>query len=258
MRILLVLAFAMTTIMLHAQKKTDTVLIDASKINTGVLREGTHRYLVYFKMGVDSPRSRAQFWTRTISFGEYNGKPSVEVNQEWEDRDTIVHVVRTVCERKTFLTLYQKSWWRQSGATEYDFVSKTGIVNTIPLSDADTARQRKGAWNAFKSAQQQYFLNWHLDLEVFPVLPYKKDVTFLIPFYEPGSINPMNVAYTVTGSGELTGYDNQKVDCWIMRHESRGNVENFWISKKTREVLKLEQEFAKNRWRYKIKMGFSI
>jgi hypothetical protein len=34
------------------------------------------------------------------------------------------------------------------------------------------------------------------------------------------------------------------------------NKEVFYISKKTREVLKLEQEFA-GRYRYKIKMAFS-
>ena len=60
------------------------------------------------------------------------------------------------------------------------------------------------------------------------------------------------------GSGELVGYNDQKIDCWLMSHEERGNKEIFWISKKTREVLKLEQEINGSLYRYKIKLGFSI
>jgi hypothetical protein len=104
----------------------------------------------------------------------------------------------------------------------------------------------------------QYTLNWHLDLEVFPVLPYKEGVTFLIPFYDPGFPAPKNQAYTVEGSAELEGYNNQKIDCWLLTHEVRGQKATFWISKKTKEVLKLEEQIGNGRWRYKIKLGFSI
>jgi hypothetical protein len=45
--------------------------------------------------------------------------------------------------------------------------------------------------------------------------------------------------------------------CWLLSHEGTNNKEVFWISKKTNEVLKLEQEFG-GRYRYKIKLGFSV
>jgi hypothetical protein len=41
-------------------------------------------------------------------------------------------------------------------------------------------------------------------------------------------------------------------------HEEKGNKEVYWISKKTKEVLKLEQEINGRFYRYKIKLGFSI
>ena len=44
----------------------DTIRVSEKEINTKVLREGTHRYLVYFKMKKDAPRTQTQFWTRTI------------------------------------------------------------------------------------------------------------------------------------------------------------------------------------------------
>lgn len=240
-----------------AQSKTDTILIDAGKVNTKVLKPSVNRYLVYFKMGKDSARSRAQFWTRNIAYADYQGKEAIIITQEWEDRDTIVHKVISVCDKRTFAPLYHQSWWKQSGTGEFDFMNRSASLNGISLTDADTARNRKGPWEAFKKAMDQYVLNWHLDLEVFPILPYKEEKTFLIPFYDPGFPAPTNEAYTVTGTGILTGYNDQQIECWLLTHESRGFKEIFWISKKTKEVLKLEQEIGKDKWRYKIKLGFS-
>ncbi|MFD2519661.1 DUF3108 domain-containing protein [Emticicia soli] len=236
----------------------DTVWVDASKVNTQFLKEGKNHYLVYFKMSKDSPRMRPQFWTRNIAFENYNGKEAIVVTQEWEDRDSLVHTVKSVCDKKTFAPLYQQSWWKQRGSSEYDFVSKTAKVNDKPLTDADTVGVRKTSWLAFQKAYTQYTLNWHLDLEVFPLLAYKAGVTFMIPFYDPGFSAPKHEAYTVSGSGQLEGYDKQKIDCWLLTHESKGVKEVFWISKKTHEVLKLENEIGKDRWRYKIKLGFSM
>lgn len=66
---------------LHAQK-SDTLQITAANINTNVLREGTHRYLVYFKMKKDSVRTQTQFWTRTIKRTSYNNQPVIQINQQ--------------------------------------------------------------------------------------------------------------------------------------------------------------------------------
>lgn len=251
--ILILLLFASDAV---AQKK-DTIRIDAGKINTGVLREGVHRYLVYFKNGKDSSRNNVSFWTRTLSFIDYHDRPAIRIAQEWEDKDSIVHTVESICDRKTFAPLYQTSWWKQMGNYTFDFLEKTGSIQGKPLSDADTARRRADTWQAFKQALNQYVLNWHLDLEVFPVLPYRNGVTFLIPFYDPGFPAPRDVAYTVTGSAKLTGYDNQSIDCWLLTHESKGNKEVFWVSKKTHEVLRLEQAINNRFFRYKVKFAFS-
>jgi len=257
-KLILLLAVYFPVLPAMAQIKTDTIIINAENVNTKVLKPSTNRYLVYFIMGKDSARSRPQFWTREIEYTDHNGKEAIVITQEWEDRDTVVHKVRSVCDKKTFAPLYHHSWWKQMGTSEFDFTNRSASLNGIPLTDADTARNRKGPWNAFKTALDQYTLNWHLDLEVFPILPYKEGKTFLIPFYDPGWQAPKNEVYTVTGSAQLEGYNDQKIDCWLLMHESRGLKEIFWISKKTKEVLKLENEIGKGRWRYKIKLGFSI
>lgn len=260
-------AIFLCTFKVNAQKN-DTVSITAANINTKVLREGTHRYLVYFKMKKDTPRTQTQFWTRTIKRSDYNGTPVIEITQEWEDKDSVMHVVKSISDAKTMQPLYHKTWWKVQrsrnatvktvSSTIVDFQSKIVEHNGILLNDADTSIQTKAIWAGFKSSLNKYFLNWHLDLETFPLLPYKKGVTFVIPFYDPGTAsNFQNVAYTVTGSDELIGYNDQKIDCWLLEHESKGNKEVFWVSKKTKEVLKLENVINGSLYRYKIKLGFS-
>ncbi len=268
MRIILLSALLFGASPLLAQK-SDTIQITATNIDTKVLREGTHRYLVYFKMKKDSVRTQTQFWTRTIKKTDYKGTPAIEINQEWEDKDSIMHMVKSVSDAKTMQPLYHKTWWKVQAtrnatvktvnSTTVDFSSKTVEHNGKMLSDADTAKQVKRIWTGYKSSLDKFYLNWHLDLETFPLLPYKAGVTFVIPFYDPGTAsNFQKVAYTVTGSAELIGYNDQKIDCWLLVHETKGNKEVFWVSKKTREVLKLEQEVGGKMYRYKIKLGFSI
>lgn len=236
----------------------DTIWIDPSQINTKVLKEGTHRYLVYFKKGKDSSRTMTQFWTRKIVFVEYGGKEAIRIDQEWEDKDTIMHTATSVCDRKTMAPLFHETWWKQRGSGTYDFVNKSAVSNGYTLNDEDTAGNRKIAWTAFKKSWSEYVLNWHLDLETFPLLPYKEGRVFLVPYYEPGFTESKPVAYSVTGSAMLDGYDGQQIDCWILTHETKGNKEVFWISKKTKEVLKLEQCINDRIYRYKIKLGFSV
>lgn len=250
-------------------QRNDTVYITSQDINTKVLREGTHRYLVYAKMKTDSVRMLTQFWTRTIKRTDYNGTAAIEIAQEWEDKDSIMHITKSFCDAKTMQPLYHKTWWKLQATrnavgktvteTTVDFLNKTVEHNGNRLSDADTAKQAKAIWAAYKSSIDKYYLNWHLDLEIFPLLPYKNGVTFIIPYYDPGtSSNYQKVAYTVTGSAELIGFNDQKIDCWLLVHEDKGDKEIFWISKKTKEVLKLEQELNGRLYRYKIKLGFSM
>lgn len=239
-------------------QKNDTILITAKQLKTSVLREGTHRYVVYFKKTLTSPRSDVQFWDRTIERKDYNGKPCIIVTQKWDFKDTVVHTTKSISDAVTMQTYFHDSWWSMRGTATYDFINRKAFMNGAELTDSDTARIRKRTWTSFKNSVDQYSINWHLDLEVFPLLPYKKNVTFLIPYYECGYEKPENIAYSVIGEEDLSGYDDQKVPCWKLYHEKDGNKETYWISKKTREVLKLEQDINGQMYRYKIKFGFSI
>jgi hypothetical protein len=233
---------------------SDTIRIRATDVNTSVLRSGTHQYLVYLKNGKDSSRINYQFWSREIQFVEYQGKKAVQIRHVWEDSKSVVHTVKSICDAKTFYPIYHENWWRGYGNYIFDFSNKTITINNKAITDSDTSRVVKNMYKAYQKALNEYILNWHLDLEVFPTLPYKNGRTFLINFYDPGFPEPAYQAYTVVGEGELTSHQQQKIKCWLLRHESKHGKEVFWISKKTKEVLKLEHEFE-GKYRYKIKIG---
>jgi len=238
-------------------KAQDTISIDASTINTKVLRKGTHRYLIYFKMGKDSSRKNYQLWSRTIQDTTYQGRDAISITQQWEDNDTIIHKALSIVGRKDFSPLYHRVWWKRTREQHvYDFIAKNAQIAGKSLAMlTDSVNKKRN--DAFETALTQSFFIWHLDLETFPLLPYKTGAVFRINFYDPGFSPPAFQYYSVAGSGTLTGYDDQAVDCWLLKHGSLPqNQEIFWISKKTKEVLKLEQEFS-GRYRYKIKLGYS-
>ncbi|MES2004444.1 MAG: hypothetical protein V4450_07975 [Bacteroidota bacterium] len=240
-------------------QKNDTVPLTPSLANTNVLIPGIHRWLVYFKMGKDSSRSRYQLWTRKIDRIQYQGKDAIAVTQEWENNDTIFHKVYSVCDTKSFAPLYQETWNRGAVGTSFNFITKEAFVNGKPISATDADSNNVKRYKAFEKSLGEYVLNWHLDLEVFPLLPYKNNSIFAINFYDPGFSAPKPVYYTVSGSTIVTGYDGQPIDCWLLVHDDNTRMKShevFYISKKTKEVVKLEQEFG-GRFRYKIKLPFS-
>lgn len=256
-----VLAFALLLHLSSFANPGDTLDITSKHISTAVLKQGTNQYLVYFKMGKDKPISKPQFWTRTIRLQNNN---QLVIDQRWVAEDTVVHTTHSVCDAKTFSPVTHEFWWKSgsqwinAGTTKVDFPAGKLVVNDHELSDQDTAQRFKEAWQGFTNSRNQTNFNWHLDLEVFSTLPFKKDAVFRIPFYDPATRTGLQqVVYAVTGSAQLEGYDQQKIDCWLLVHETKGNKETFWISKKTKEVLKLEQVINNQFYRYKVKIATS-
>ena len=236
----------------YAQKK-DTVIISPANILTKNVPLGHHKYLVYFKKGKDSSSINFQIWNLTVKKEDYNGRPAISIDQFWEDNAEVVHRVNSVSDAKDFRPIYQTSWWKTRGTTITNFVAKTA---TFPdqLFRKNPDSSRKVALSAFQKATNEYALNWHLDLSTFSMLPFKDGITFGINYYDAGFSAPQLQYYTVTGSAIFEGVERSKTECWLLTHESPNNKEIFWISKNTKEVLKLEQQFGKM-YRYKIKIA---
>ena len=240
-------------------QKTDTVYINPKNIKVDQLRDGKSTYLVYSRKQKDAIRTMTQFWTREVKRKTENGRKIIEVKQSWEDKDSIVHTATSILDATTFKPLFHENWWNRNGKKSksvYDYIKKQINIDGIDTLNDNYAKSKEMS-EKFLKATDTYHLNWHIDLEVFSILPLSFHKTYAIPFYEAGYKEPENIYYTVTGEEKLKGYNSQEIACWILTHETPGNKEKFWISKNTKEVLKMEQEVNGKMYRHKIKLGFS-
>lgn len=249
------IALCSFTSALEAQKG-DTVLIQAKNLLVSNLKPGNSRYLVYFQKGKNAAVSDMQIWNIRVEELIHNGKAAISISQKWDYKDTVTHLATSICDKADFRPLYHESWWKGRGSSSYNPANHELVMNGSKVTESETSKKNAAAWSSFKSSFDQYYLNWHLDLETFSMLPLRKNITFLIPFYEFGYDQPRTISYSVVGESELMGSDNKKVRCWLLKHEEPGNVETFWISKETSEVLKLEQLINDQIYRYKVKLPF--
>ncbi len=237
-----------------AAQKMDTLLIDPRNLIVSNLKQGDSRYLVYFKKDKNASASDLQIWNIHIEETTHNGKKALAVNQKWDYKDTLMHTATSICDKQDFKPLYHESWWKGRGNSSYNPVNRELVINGAKVNEADASKKNAAAFTSFQSSFDQYYLNWHLDMETFSMLPFKKNTTFLIPFYEFGFDKPNRIPYTVSGEDNLIGADGKKIACWLLTHEEPGNKEKYWVSKETKEVLKLEQLINDKMYRYKIKL----
>jgi len=196
----------------------DTLQVNASDINMKSLQTGSYSYAIYYRKTKQSPAQRLTLVTINIKADTYNNKPVFVATQEW-DRDTIIHRAYTVFNAVDFSTIIHNTWWKSLGyEMKFDFDKKSvdfepnGIKGDVPDST------KTSVTNDFKASLDAYALNWHADLLVYQVLPYKEGRTFMINFIDPGFGKAEKVAYSVTGSDVLTDSRGQKIDCWLLNH----------------------------------------
>jgi hypothetical protein len=240
---LLVLCSIMST---SAMAQPDTVRVTSKHINTKHLKPGTRQYLVTISNPKNPGILSQSLWNRDIRFEQVQGKERMVIRQHWIGADTLSNrTIESVME-KDFTPIFHTS----------TSVRGTAAFNFAPdkITAADTARTNP--WRKFVMPTPEPTYNWELDMEFFESLPLKANTVFLINFYHPGSkTGPQAYAYKVTGSEKLPTINNQTIDCWLLRIDySPENYGIFWVTKKTHEVLKMEEQFN-GITRYKVKLG---
>lgn len=235
-------------------QKSDTLLIKPEHLNIKGLKKGKSTYIVYNKKSKEAPAERIVLVKINVESKTQNGKPVISVVQQW-DRDTAVHSAVTLFNSTDFSTLMHNSWWKRLGYTsKFDFETKE-VSFEGKVADSVKAKSNSD----FQKSFEHYNLNWHSDLVIFPMLPYKENRVFKINFYDPGFGAAEPVLYRVTGSDRLTNSAAEKVDCWTLEHQFDKpfkGYQKFWISKKSKEVLKEEDSFNGG-YRYKLKFAVS-
>jgi hypothetical protein len=231
----------------------DTLRVHASDLNIKDLQTGDYSYLIVRQKAKDSPAMSLILAKMSVERISYHNRPAIAVRQQW-DRDSVVHRAYTVFDAATFATLLHDTYWRALGySMVFDFDAKTFDSRPVQRAISDSAR--KSCSDELAGSFGAYNLNWHDDLVIYSMLPYKEGRTFLINYYDPGFGKPVEVPYSVTGSDWLVSRGGEKIECWTLEHGDENGVEKFWVAKKTREVLKEEDRGAKGEYRYKYKLG---
>jgi hypothetical protein len=236
-------------------QKGDTIHVQPADLNIKGLQTGHYTYLIVRQKAKDSPATSMILAKMSVHREMYHNKPAIIVRQQW-DRDSIVHKAYTVFDARDFSTLLHDTYWRAYGFSMiFDFETRKfdskNIDRPIPDSIKTSCEQE------FAASFGAYNLNWHDDLVIYSMLPYKENRTFMINYYDPGFGKPAEVGYRVTGSDILVDRGGASIDCWVLEHGDENGTEKFWISKKTREVLK-EEDHGKNwGYRFKYKLGVS-
>jgi hypothetical protein len=237
-----------STLSLNAQQK-DTVKINAANLSTRHLNNGDMTYLMYSKAGKDGPAKNTTLVKINVQKETLDGKSIILVKQNWQT-DTIIHTASTSFEENSMTCLQHTSWWKHKGYTEnFNFRKKElnvegNIKEELKLKETES----------FNASLGKPFLNWHSDLVIFPLLPFKENCVFKINFYEPGYETPKEELYEVLKSEEVTIAGNS-VACWVLNYAvaKPEGYQRFWISKQSRELIKEEDSFS-GFYRYKLKL----
>lgn len=232
-------------------QKQDTVTISASNLRYDHIKYGIASYLVYNKKTKDSPAEGIYMVNINVAPVKYKQQPAIEISQQWDGKDTIIHRAYTILNKTDLSTrLHLTSWKGLTYTTTFDFdARKVSFEGTV----ADTNKLK--IVSAFDESFASYNLNWHSDLFIFTRLPYKTNRCFRINFFDPGFGKPSEEIYSVTGSEVLLTTAGKKIRCWVMERKGKtaGSYQKFWVDKKTRLVLK-EEDLFNNRYRFKLKL----
>lgn len=262
MKLLLIICLSALSIPAIA-KTVDTIRVEPGTLELKNLQSGDISYLQFGKKTKDGPATRVSLIKFNVARTEYQGKPAIAVKQQWE-MDTVVHKCYTVFDAENFSTLLHDTYWKRLGYTiKLDFETRQVVYTSVNNKSNAPDSVKSAALKDFNDSFKKFNLNWHADVLIYSLLPYKESRVFIINYYDPGFEKSTEVAYTVTGSDFLTGGNGEKIDCWVLNNYTDNNApdkgyERFWISKKTHEVLKLENDFGGGRgFRYKLKLGIA-
>lgn len=243
-RPLLFLALALSAAALPASA-AEPYRVTPSDLHLEHLRPAQLSYLVYMHAGPGSGIKRPVLANFSVSRQTVDGTPAWVITHAWEDPDGTVHTARTVHAASDIATLSQDATWVRSGQRMSSHVVPARGEGRAEGEWPEAARQCLEA--GFQAMQDGWWMNWHSDLTLLPLLPYEKGGTLRIRLFDVGMPAPLDVDYTVLGERTLAGADGRRYDCWLVETESGnpggGAFQRFWIDKASRVVVKEEDNF---------------
>jgi hypothetical protein len=234
----------------HAQVE-DTINTNNLKLNIKAFKESKATYAVYFVDSAGNRKGAAHLWDRSIRFStDAQNRKIYNFEWKWYMHDSLLSVTNATGLLSSLKPLTHK-------AAYFKFkVGKKSIVFNNDVATVPDEDKKDGKDSSFRVVVDPPAFEFPMDLEIFPLLPFKNvNQKFAIAFYEPGSPKSDYYHLTVTGKEDLELPAGAKVNCWLLKidYGQQGSYAIFWISDKTREVLKMKEEF-RGRFRYKVKL----
>lgn len=234
--------FALFTWAAHA---AEPARVQPSDLHLEQLRPATLTYLVYMHDGPGSGMRRPMLATTRVAREPQAGAEAWVIEQHWEDETGVVHTARTVHDAGDAATLSQTSAWTRPDRNYRTTIDPPTGEARIEGELAEDARVAMEA--GFAAMRDGWWLNWHSDLTLLPLLPFERGGTLRVRLFDVGLPGPMDVDYTVLGERTLQAGDGSTYECWLVETESgdpgNGNYQRFWIDKARRVVVKEEDVF---------------
>ncbi|MFD2570804.1 hypothetical protein ACFSUS_09185 [Spirosoma soli] len=249
MKQLLLLSHLLLGLFIPASAQIDTINPTTSKLNLAAFKESKRTYAVFFEDSTGKRLTSADLWDRTVRFStNASGQKIYQFDWRWYRKDTLISQVSATGLAPSLAPLSHNATYHNRGDRNFIF---TGNTVTIPEASRKTAKD-----STFKVVMTPPAFEFPMDLEILPLLPFKKvGQQFAIAFYEPGSPTSNYYKLTVTGKEDLPISGTTKVNCWLLQidYGQQGATATFWIADQSREVLKM-REYFRGRYRYKIKL----
>ncbi|QDK78388.1 hypothetical protein EXU85_07130 [Spirosoma sp. KCTC 42546] len=234
---------------LSASAQLDTINTANLKLNVAAFREAKRTYAVFFEDSTGKRLSSADLWDRTIHLSSSpTGQKIYQFDWQWYQKDSLLAHVTATGLLPSLAPLTHEATYTKRGQRNFVF---TGTTVTIPTASRRTAKD-----SAFSVVMNPPAFEFPMDLEILPLLPFKKvGQEFAIAFYEPGSPAANYYRLTVTGKEDVVVGGNASINCWLLKinYGQPDVFATFWISDKNREVVKM-REYFRGRYRYKVKL----
>jgi hypothetical protein len=230
--------------------QTDTITTDNLKLNMNALKSQKSTYVVFF---VDSAGNRlnsnsGELWDRNLQIRESSANQK-QYLFSWKmfRKDSLFLDMKATGLVPSFKPLTHDADYFKRGKKVYTFNDN---VVTVPDKNKLTLQD-----SSFRFEVNPHAFEFPMDLEIFELLPFKKvNQAFVIAFYEPGSKKSKYYNYQVVAKEDLVLPGGQKVLTWLLKTEyGKDSYAIFWISDKTREVLKMKERY-RTIFRYKVKL----
>jgi hypothetical protein len=239
---------SIATALLFSTQAQDTLNTGNLKLELKNFKPRKSSYFVYFVDTVGKRLGSGEIWDREVAIDK-NTEGQQIYTFKWQaySRDSLrINTIATGL-LPSFTPLTHEADYFKRG--KKSFVFTNGVV-TVPEKDKKTAKD-----STFRVELNIKGYEFPMDLELFGLLPFKKvGQTFMMAFYEPGGKEAKYYKLSVTALEDLNLVGSAKEKCWVLRIDyAPSSYALFWISDKTREVLKMKEQF-KSIFRYKVKL----